>query len=130
MTIEKMLGIIRRGGGSLHLDCDRYVIDFAEDFAGWEQFDTSQDAHYFGVWMHYERRLILTYCEGDWTLEESETVEEHREKVQRCIDCYDAGRVACVIGADGATDVTQDRAVFLTGEKPIGIADVLKATLG
>ena len=46
---------------------DRYHYDFeacrAED--GWRQYDTDQDAWYFGVWVHPARREIVTFAEGD-----------------------------------------------------------------
>jgi hypothetical protein len=35
---------------------------------GWLQYDTDQDAWYFGVWVHRELRLTLTYAEGDVSL--------------------------------------------------------------
>ena len=47
----------------------RYVFDFkycARD-TGWKQFDTIQDASYFGIWVHEEERRIITYAEGDLT---------------------------------------------------------------
>ena len=36
--------------------------------AGWQQYDTSQDFAYFGVWVHLEHRCIVTYAEGDRTV--------------------------------------------------------------
>jgi hypothetical protein len=51
--------------------CSRYVFDFnyfVKD-TGWKQFDTKQDASYFGVWVHVEDRRIITYAEGDLTEE-------------------------------------------------------------
>ncbi len=32
---------------------------------GWKQYDTDQDAWYFGVWVHLGKRETLTYAEGD-----------------------------------------------------------------
>ena len=56
----------------LMIDTERYEFDFRwckpED--GWQQFDTSQDAHYFGVWVNRGLRLTVTYCEGDLTVVE------------------------------------------------------------
>lgn len=48
------------------LPVDRYYFDFGR-CKGWKQFDTSQDAWYFGVWVNMEDRKILTYAEGDIT---------------------------------------------------------------
>ena len=47
----------------------RYVFDFnyfTRD-TGWKQFDTEQDASYFGIWVHEKDRRIVTYAEGDLT---------------------------------------------------------------
>ncbi len=47
----------------------RYVFDFnylTRD-EGWEQYDTDQDAAYFGIWVHEEDHKIITYAEGDLT---------------------------------------------------------------
>ena len=47
----------------------RYVFDFnyLTKETGWKQFDTDQDASYFGVWVHENDRRIVTYAEGDLT---------------------------------------------------------------
>lgn len=52
---------------SSNLGGNRYEYDFGECSRanGWVQYDTSQDAWYFGVWVHPEKREILTYAEGD-----------------------------------------------------------------
>lgn len=51
---------IRRGG-------DRYYYDF-KALTDWNQFDTKQDASYFGVWVNVEKLMTFTYAEGDRTL--------------------------------------------------------------
>lgn len=58
---------------------ERYLIDFAEDFhsEGWKQYDTWQDAPYFGVWTNKTLRCILTYAEGDWSLVKCDTDEAY-----------------------------------------------------
>jgi hypothetical protein len=48
----------------------RYMVDFAPDREDWNQFDTDQDAEYFGIWVNRRQLQVLTFCEGDWTLEE------------------------------------------------------------
>ena len=60
---------------------DRYYFDFSRHgdthsgFSwftgvrdGWKQYDTGEDASYFGVWVNEDKRLTLTYAEGDVTL--------------------------------------------------------------
>lgn len=54
---------------TFHPECDRYKFDFgrcgSED--GWEQYDTDQDAWYFGVWVRRSTRETVCYAEGDIT---------------------------------------------------------------
>ena len=49
---------------------ERYAFDFERCTAarGWKQYDTSQDAPYFGVWVNLKQRQVFTYCEGDLSL--------------------------------------------------------------
>lgn len=44
---------------------DRYYFDFSLNLSEWRQYDTEQDAHYFGVWVNVSTRQVLTYAEGD-----------------------------------------------------------------
>lgn len=47
-------------------DGDRYIFDFylsSDD--RWQQYDTTEDAWYFGIWINLETRQILKYLEGD-----------------------------------------------------------------
>ena len=97
-------------------DSERYGIDFADDFkeAGWEQFDTDQDAAYFGVWINASKRWTLTYCEGDWSLIKCETSDQYKAEIQSLIGFYGEGRIALAISTDGtATEYRQDRSLFL-----------------
>ena len=59
------------------VDADRYLFDFNYCSAdkGWKQYDTSQDASYFGVWVHLEKRWTLTFAEGDVILVKCPTQE-------------------------------------------------------
>ena len=65
----------------MFLPSERYTIDFADDLKTWRQFDTSQDAPYFGVWVDMEARETLTYAEGDWTLVVCPTAETFRAEL-------------------------------------------------
>ena len=109
---------IKPNGNRLHClywHTERYVVDFASDFGGWEQFDTSQDAWYFGVWVHPKRFMVLTYCEGDWCLAVSDGPAQYNVEIEDCIRFYDAGEIARTIDTEtGATTIyRQDRAKFL-----------------
>ena len=118
----------------MHYPDERYRVDFADDFGseGWEQFDTDQDAPYFGVWMNKTTRRTLTYAEGDWMVVTCSDDEHYNAEVLDAIRFYGEGRIARVIGNDGsAVDYGQDRARFLIGndEPQNNIGDVLAVTL-
>ena len=48
-------------------EANRYVFDRLLCGRGFKQYDTTQDAWYFGVWVHVRQRLVVTYAEGDLT---------------------------------------------------------------
>ena len=51
------------------LEGSRYTFDTVEFLeTGWQQWDTSSDAWYFGVWVNPTTREILTFAEGDLSL--------------------------------------------------------------
>jgi len=94
---------------------ERYIIDFA-DFKseGWEQFDTDQDAHYFGVWVNKTTLQTLTYAEGDWSLVTCDTKEQYNKEIESMIDFYDEGFIAIGIDPEKgeSTKYVQDRSKF------------------
>ena len=99
-------------------DCERYDVDFADDFhsEGWAQFDTDQDAAYFGVWVNSRAFQVLTYAEGDWTLTECHDRTRYRGEVQRLIEFYRPGVIATAIDATTGevTAYRQNRDEFLS----------------
>ncbi len=102
-----------RGGhcATMFHDGDRYMFDF--DMEGtWMQFDTSQDAWYFGCWVNKNERLILSYCEGDITLTTCDTDEIFNAEIEHMCDFYDEGFVAKVIDENGMTGYRQERKEF------------------
>jgi len=76
-TVEQWFWPSGQGG-------ERYYFDFLEGFfdGGWAQYDTDQDAWYFGVWVNIGRREILTYAEGDITLRACASVESLKEQLE------------------------------------------------
>jgi hypothetical protein len=101
-------------GFTLH--SERYEIDFADGFAaeGWLQFDTSQDAWYFGVWVNPTTFQTLNYAEGDWTLCTCPDADHYNEEIQSAIDFYDEGYEAKAIDDNGGVTIyRQDRQKFL-----------------
>jgi len=97
---------------------ERYLIDFADNRVkeGWKQFDTRQDAPYFGVWVNPKKLQTLTYAEGDWSLVTCDSKESYNHEIQSMIDFYDEGKICTVISEDGsATVFRQERAKFFIG---------------
>jgi hypothetical protein len=68
---------------------DRYAYDFGPCRA-WIQFDTRQDAIYFGVWVNPDNRQIFTYCEGDRILVTCPTPESFRTELIDAKEFYGA----------------------------------------
>ena len=77
--------------------------------------DTDQDAHYFGAWVNKQKRLTLTYCEGDWTLVVCPDADHYNAEVSDMIRFYGEGYEFKTIGPEGITEYRQDRARFLIG---------------
>ena len=97
------------------LNGERYRWDFDDRFQadGWEQYDTSQDAWYFGVWVNKELLQIQTYAEGDHTLVKCPDVEHFNAEISDMNEFYEEGFVAKTIDADGTLTVyKQDRQKF------------------
>jgi hypothetical protein len=74
----------------LNYDGSRYIYDGHrckyED--GWRQYDTSQDAWYFGVWYHTGRRVTVTYAEGDETIVVCHTEEAWKAELREMAEFY------------------------------------------
>ena len=83
---------------------DRYQYDFGpcSSEKGWKQYDTSQDASYFGIWVHIEKRWIFSYTEGDTCLTKCATLESFRAELKHMAKYYgEAPPAFKVITADG-----------------------------
>jgi hypothetical protein len=93
---DEKLGV-RRG-------TERYFYDFEGlDRAEWKQFDTDQDASYFGVWVNVAKRMTFSYTEGDRTLVVCPTAESFRAELEDAERFYGPAPYAAVgIDADGA----------------------------
>jgi hypothetical protein len=87
----------------------RYVFDRLH----WEQYDTSQDAWYFGVWVNKRKRQTLTYAEGDLTLVECTDAIAFNLEIESMNRFYGEGFIAKTIDLDGTMTVyRQDRRGF------------------
>lgn len=70
-------------------DGDRYHYDFMDGFLNeWDQYDTQQDAWYFGVWINNSTRQVLSYAEGDVTLVTCPTEESYRAEIAMMNEFY------------------------------------------
>lgn len=69
---------------------DRYLYDFKvlTMEKGWAQFDSAQDASYFGNWINPFERKWFTYCEGDCTLVECDDDAEFCQYVRETFAWY------------------------------------------
>jgi hypothetical protein len=69
---------------------ERYHYDFekCKRSDGWIQFDTKEDAHYFGIWVNPEKMQVLTWAEGDEILETAESETEFHEHLKSMAECY------------------------------------------
>ncbi|MBL0665587.1 hypothetical protein JD488_02545 [Aeromonas jandaei] len=62
---------------------DRYYYDRTLLAQGWQQYDTEEDAWYFGIWIHTEKLETFTYAEGDTSHVIAPNVEAFRAELAR-----------------------------------------------
>ncbi|HHQ4483277.1 TPA: hypothetical protein ACSP1H_003821 [Aeromonas veronii] len=62
---------------------DRYHYDRTLLAQGWQQYDTEEDAWYFGIWIHTEKLETFTYAEGDTSHVIAPNVEAFRTELAR-----------------------------------------------
>ena len=62
---------------------DRYYYDRTLLAQGWQQYDTEEDAWYFGIWINTERLETFTYAEGDTHHVIAPNVEAFRTELAR-----------------------------------------------
>lgn len=70
---------------------DRYRFDFGQCSSanGFAQFDTENDAWYFGQWSNPFTLTHVSYVEGDLTIAQADTPEEFAEYLKELIAFYD-----------------------------------------
>ncbi|MCX9134822.1 hypothetical protein OKS68_20375 [Aeromonas veronii] len=62
---------------------DRYYYDHTLFAQGWQQYDTEEDAWYFGIWINMEKLETFTYAEGDTSHVIAPNVEAFRAELTR-----------------------------------------------
>ena len=82
-------------------DTDRYAFDFGPCSykKGFAQVDTSQDASYYGNWTNPALRWIVTYAEGDLTIEKCPDDKSYTESIRRMADWLNKTGYGCNIDA-------------------------------
>lgn len=95
---------------TFHPEMDRYVFD-GGICSDWEQYDTDQDASYFGVWVRLSTREIVTYAEGDITHVTAPTEEIFRAELASMAAFYGEPPPAfrIITGAGELVEVTGAR---------------------
>ena len=98
---------------------DRYRWDFNGE-SDWEQFDTDQDAPYFGVWVNKKTLQTRTYCEGDLTIVSCPDVEHFNAEIEDALKFYRPGFVAKALDVETGqwTIYRQDRDSFFVESTP------------
>ena len=70
---------------------ERYPFDFAHCGmkSDWYQYDTTQDASYYGHWCNPVLRAFVSFVEGDILVVECETADDYRREMQAMEDWND-----------------------------------------
>jgi hypothetical protein len=85
-----------------HFDRERYFYD-KNLSADWKQYDTEQDAPYFGVWVNIKEMKIVSFAEGDETIAIAPTLKAFKAELESMADFYGPPPPAFkVIDSDGA----------------------------
>lgn len=111
VTINSRGNVVERSHSAYH---DRYAYDF--DFCrpsfGWQQFDTDQDASYFGAWVNKRMLKTLTYAEGDLIVVTCPDPHHYNLEIMDMCRFYGVGFIAKSYDEAGVTIYRQDRNDF------------------
>jgi len=123
-----------------HRSADRYLFDFDDDFhaAGWLQFDTDQDASYYGVWVNPKLLRTLSYCEGDVYLVVCADAEHYNAEIKAACEFHGEGfeMIACDMDAfqsimlDGGRHVSSSNTTVYRQDRSKFLIPVLGRTVG
>ena len=85
------------------LPSERYAFDFKDySHKGWMQYDTDQDAPYYGVWYNPRALQTLSYAEGDIYLVTCDNWDQFTAEMAG-LDSFHGAPPAAFITADGMT---------------------------
>jgi hypothetical protein len=67
---------------------DRYAFDFnaCSSSNGYAQIDTEQDASYYGTWANPFKLQIVSYAEGDITIQKADNDKEFADEIRAIAD--------------------------------------------
>lgn len=92
---------------------DRYLFDFNLDTDEWEQFDTENDASYFGIWLNKSKLRIVEYVEGDLFFTQCDDAAGYDAEIAALCAFHGAGPAFVVIDDKAAvTKYYQDRSTL------------------
>ena len=101
------------------MDRSRYSWD-GQHKAGWLQYDTDQDAIYFGDWVNKQRLQIRTYCEGDFSVVTCPDADHFDAQLVSMDKCYGKSPFASTMDEYGNwTEHFESRDIFFIGEPPV-----------
>jgi len=102
-----------------HIDADRYHFDagLCSFKRGFAQVDTGQDAWYFGTWANPTTLTVVSYAEGDVTIEQADTPQEFGDALRAVKRWNDVNGYS--FGID-----TMCQAEIREGFQALGLADL------
>lgn len=87
----------------------QYDLDLCPAVDGWQQFDTTSDAWYFGVWVHPTRQVIVSYQEGDEYVDVFTDREKFAAEIDRLNTIYPQPPALVALGLDGSKTEYYDK---------------------
>jgi len=82
---------VNKNGNLVEWSFDPYLERYTFDFKlgkGWIQYDTKQDASYFGIWVNPEKRKIITFAEGEIETITCPTEKGYHAELKNMSDAY------------------------------------------
>ena len=99
-TEESENGTVRR---TFVMGISRYTFDgwVCTKARGWTQYDTDQDASYFGIWVHRDNLEVVTFAEDDLTYFKARDAEAFALEIEGMNAFYTPAPAFTTIDADG-----------------------------
>jgi hypothetical protein len=117
-----------------HHDRSRYFYDSGEGLPGdgWQQYDTEQDAHYYGVWVNMATRQTFSYAEGDTCLTTCPDDARFAVVLQEMADFHGPppGHVRSIDAATGEYQTHPAERPTIENPNPTTSQDILMELLG